>query len=181
MRTVAGENGVDPQHIVVMGVSGCGKTTVAMGLAATLGWPFDEGDRFHPEANIAKMAAHMPLTDADRWPWLRILADRIAGHEAAGHSSILSCSSLRRSYRDVLRAGAPRVRFLHLHGDRAVLAGRLGARTGHFFPADLLDSQFAALEPLEPDEDGIVVDVALGPEAQVSEGLRRLMPAMARN
>ncbi len=166
--------GAGSQHIVVMGVSGCGKTTVAEGIAATLGWPFDEGDQFHPQANIAKMAAHTPLTDADRWPWLRVLADRIAAHDAAGHSSILSCSSLRRAYRDVLRSGAPRVRFLHLHGERAVLAERLGARTDHFFPADLLESQFAALEPLEPDEDGVIVDVALDPQAQIREGLRGL-------
>lgn len=162
------------QHLVVMGVSGCGKSTVAEGLAAALGWPFDEGDQFHPQANIDKMAAHTPLTDEDRWPWLRILAGRIAAREREGCSSILSCSSLRRAYRDVLRTGAPRVRFLHLHGSRAVLAKRLGARTDHFFPADLLDSQFAALETLEPDEDGVVVDVALGPAEQIREGLRRL-------
>ena len=166
--------GIGTQHIVVMGVSGCGKTTVAEGLAAVLGWPFDEGDRFHPAANIAKMSAHQPLTDEDRWPWLRILAERIAAHEREGRSSILSCSSLKRAYRDILRAAAPRVRFLHLHGDRAVLAARLGARSDHFFPADLLASQFAALELLEPDEDGVVVDVALTPEAQVEEALRCL-------
>ena len=162
------------QHIVVMGVSGCGKSTVAEGLAQVLGWPFEEGDRFHPQANIEKMAAHIPLTDADRWPWLQALAERIAAHEAAGQCSILSCSSLRRPYRDILRSGAPRVRFLHLHGDRAVLARRLGARTDHFFPADLLDSQFATLEPLQPDEDGLIVDVALDPQAQVQAGLRGL-------
>ena len=162
------------QHVVVMGVSGCGKTTVAEGLAAALGWPFDEGDRFHPQANIDKMAAHVPLNDEDREPWLRILADRIAAHERAGRSSILSCSSLKRPYRDLLRSGAPRVRFLHLHGDRAVLAARLAARTDHFFPPDLLDSQFAALEPLGSDEDGIVVDIALDPRTQVEEGLRGL-------
>ncbi|MFZ1430218.1 MAG: gluconokinase [Geminicoccaceae bacterium] len=167
-------NADDTQHLVVMGVSGCGKSTVAEGLAAALGWPFDEGDRFHPQTSIDKMAAGVPLTDEDRWPWLRILADRIAAREREGRPSILSCSSLRRAYRDVLRSGAPRVRFLHLHGDRAVLAERLGARTDHFFPADLLDSQFAALETLGPDEDGVVVDVALGPAEQVREGLRRL-------
>lgn len=162
------------QHLVVMGVSGCGKTTVAEEMAAVLRWPFDEGDQFHPPANIAKMSAHTPLTDEDRWPWLQALADRIAAHEGAGRSSILSCSALRRSYRDILRSGAPRVRFVHLHGDRAVLAARLGARTDHFFPSDLLDSQFATLEPLGPDEDGIVVDVALGPDTQVREALRGL-------
>lgn len=162
------------QHVVVMGVSGCGKTTVAESLAARLGWPFDEGDAFHPEANIAKMSAGIPLDDADREPWLEILAGRIAAKEAAGASSILSCSSLKRRYRDILRTGAPRVRFVHLHGDKAVLAARLAARKGHFFPPGLLDSQFAALELLGPDEDGVVVDVALDPGAQVRAALAGL-------
>ena len=162
------------QHIVVMGVSGCGKTTVGEQLAAALGWSFAEGDRYHPQANIDKMAAGIPLTDEDRWPWLRILADRIGAEERAGRSSVLTCSSLRRSYRDLLRSGGGRVRFVHLHGTREVLASRLGARTGHFFPSDLLDSQLATLEPLGADEDGIVVDVALDTETQVRESLRRL-------
>jgi gluconokinase len=154
-----------------MGVAGCGKTTVGERLAAALGWPFEEGDRFHPQANIEKMSAGMALQDADRWPWLTILAGRIADMEAAGRSSLLSCSSLKRAYRDLLRTGAPRVRFLHLHGARAVLADRLAARKGHFFPPDLLDSQLATLEPLAPDEDGCVVDVALDPDAQVRAAL----------
>jgi carbohydrate kinase (thermoresistant glucokinase family) len=162
------------QHVVVMGVSGCGKTTVGKGLAAALGWPFDEGDRYHPPANVAKMSAHEPLTDEDRWPWLRRLAELIAEHERAGQSSVLACSSLKRAYRDLLRTGAPRVRFLHLAGDKAVLAERLASRKGHFFPADLLDSQYAALEQLAPDEDGVVVDVALTPDEQVRLGLERL-------
>lgn len=162
------------QHIVVMGVSGCGKTTVGEGIAAALGWPFDEGDQYHPPANVAKMEAHVPLSDADRLPWLTILAGRIAEHEHAGQSSVLSCSSLKRSYRDILRAGAPRVRFVHLAGDPALLAARLGARRGHFFPADLLASQLADLQPLAPDEDGVTVDIALGPSDQVRASLVRL-------
>ena len=157
-----------------MGVSGCGKTTVGEGLAAALGWPFDEGDRYHPPGNIAKMSAHVPLEDADRWPWLEALARLIAEHEGDGPSSVLACSSLKRRYRDLLRTGAPRVRFLHLAGDRAVLAARLAARRGHFFPPALLASQYAALEPLQPDEDGVEVDVALSPDAQVRLGLARL-------
>lgn len=163
-----------PQHVVVMGVSGCGKTSVGERLAAALGWPFDEGDRYHPPANVAKMSAQIPLDDADRQPWLEALAGLIAGHERAGRSSVLSCSSLKRRYRDLLRSGAPRVRFLHLAGDKAVLAARLAARKGHFFPPQLLDSQYAALEPLGADEDGVVVDVSLDTERQVREGMRRL-------
>lgn len=157
-----------------MGVSGCGKTTVGEGLAAALGWPFDEGDRYHLPASIEKMSARIPLTDEDRWPWLEALAGLIAAHEAAARSSVLACSSLKRAYRDVLRSGAPRVRFLHLHGNFEVLAERLAARKRHFFPPDLLRSQFATLEPLAPDEDGIVVDVALDPETQVRLSLAGL-------
>lgn len=157
-----------------MGVSGCGKTTVAERLAAALGWPFTEGDRFHPPANLAKMAAGTPLDDADRWPWLEALADRIAAQEAAGVSSVLTCSALKRTYRDVLRRGAPRVRFVHLKGPFEVLAARLAARPGHFFPPALLASQFATLEQLEPDEDGIEIDVALDPQTQVGAVRRGL-------
>lgn len=159
------------RHVVVMGVSGCGKTTVGERLAARLGWPFDEGDSFHPADNVAKMSAGIPLDDADRLPWLEILAGRIAEAEAAGTSSVLSCSALKRRYRDLLRTGAPRVRFVHLHGDEAVLSARLAGRRGHFFPPGLLASQFAALEPLQPDEDGVVVDVALDTDAQVAAAL----------
>jgi gluconokinase len=166
--------GTARQHVVVMGVSGCGKTTVGEGIAAALGWPFAEGDHYHPPANVAKMAAGTPLTDDDRWPWLQALADWIAEQDRAGRSSVLGCSALKRSYRDLLRSGAERVRFLHLHGDRALLAERLGARPGHFFPPALLDSQLATLEPLGPDDDGVVVDIALAPEAQIADGLRRL-------
>jgi carbohydrate kinase (thermoresistant glucokinase family) len=157
-----------------MGVAGCGKTTTGERLAAALGWPFDEGDRFHLPASVAKMSAGIPLEDADRWPWLAKLAALMGEHEAAGRSSVLACSSLKRAYRDLLRTGAPRVRFLHLHGSREVLQARLDARKGHFFPPDLLASQFATLEPLQPDEDGMVVDLALPIEAQVEAALRGL-------
>lgn len=163
-----------PQHIVVMGVSGAGKTTTGLALAARLGWPFVEGDAFHPQANVDKMAHGTPLTDADREPWLRALAERIAAAEARGESSVLGCSSLKRSYRDILRSGAPRVRFLHVHGSRDLLAERLNHRAGHFFPPKLLDSQLATLEPLAPDEDGAVIDMALSAEDQVAEAMRLL-------
>jgi gluconokinase len=166
--------GAGRQHIVVMGVAGSGKTTVGTRLAAALGWPFIEGDRFHPEANVAKMAAGTPLQDADRWPWLEALAELLREQERAGRSSVLACSALKRSYRDILRSGAERVRFLHVHGDRAVLEARIAVRTGHFFPPDLLASQLATLEPLGPDEDGVVVDVALDPDAQTAAALSAL-------
>ena len=162
------------QHLVVMGVAGCGKTTIGAGIAEALGWPFAEGDRDHPQTNIDKMAAGIPLTDEDRWPWLRILAARIAAEETAGRSSVLACSSLKRAYRDMLRTGAQRVRFVHLHGTRALLEQRIATRQGHFFPPGLLRSQLAALEPLAPDEDGIVVDIAPDPEAQIRDSLHRL-------
>lgn len=162
------------QHVVVMGVSGCGKTTVGEQLATALGWPFLEGDSLHPKANVEKMSAGVPLADEDRWPWLRAIADWIAAEAAAGNSTVSACSSLRRRYRDLLRTGAPRVRFVHLHGPQAVLAERLAARKGHFFPPGLLASQYAALEPLAADEDGLIVDVALGPDAQVAAARRGL-------
>ncbi|WP_104667335.1 gluconokinase [Ensifer adhaerens] len=164
----------DLQHIVVMGVSGSGKTTVGEALAARLGWRFVEGDSFHPPENVAKMSAGIPLDDNDREPWLRTLAAEIAKDEAAGRPSVVGCSALKRAYRDILRTGAPRVRFVHVHGDRAVLADRLSHRSGHFFPASLLDTQLAALEPLGPDEDGVVVDVALATGEQVELALRGL-------
>ena len=163
-----------PQHIVVMGVSGAGKTTTGEALAARLGWPFVEGDAFHPPSNVDKMAHGTPLTDADREPWLRALASQIAAAEARGESSVLGCSSLKRAYRDILRSGAPRVRFLHVHGTRELLSDRLNHRAGHFFPPKLLDSQLATLEPLAPDEDGAVIDMMLPPEEQVAQAVRLL-------
>ena len=160
------------QHIVVMGVSGSGKTTTGTALAQRLGWPFTEGDAFHPAANVAKMAAGHSLTDEDCAPWLQALAGELAKAEARGQSSVMGCSSLKRAYRDILRSGAPRVRFLHVHGTRAILADRLGHREGHFFPAKLLDSQLVTLEALAPDEDGVVIDMALPVEVQVDEAMR---------
>ncbi|MFO1139932.1 MAG: gluconokinase [Paracoccus sp. (in: a-proteobacteria)] len=162
------------QHIVVMGVSGAGKSTTGAALAARLGWPFVEGDAFHPAANVEKMHAGIPLTDADRAPWLHALAAELGRYQALGQSSVMGCSSLKRAYRDILRSGAPRVRFLHVHGSREILADRLGHREGHFFPAKLLDSQLATLEMLEPDEDGVVVDMALPVEDQVEAAMRLL-------
>lgn len=167
-----------PRHLVVMGVSGCGKSTTGAALAARLGWDLIEGDSFHPPANVARMKAGHPLNDDDRRPWLEALAAELAAREAAGRHAVLCCSALRRSYREILRKGAPGVWFVHVHGPRELLEERLGTREGHFFPPALLQSQLDTLEPLGPDEDGIVIDLALPVARQVDEILRRLdLPA----
>ena len=147
------------QHIpiVVMGVSGSGKSTVGAALAQRLQVPFADADDFHPEANIAKMTAGQPLTDDDRWPWLEALGAWLETHS---EGAVMTCSALKRSYRDVLRQHVPALGFIHLHGDRALIAQRQATRPGHFMPAALLDSQFATLEPLQSDEAGFLVDVS---------------------
>ncbi|MEV0064829.1 MULTISPECIES: gluconokinase [unclassified Amycolatopsis] len=154
--------------IVVMGVSGSGKTTVGEALAERLGVEYAEADTFHPKANIEKMTAGHALTDADREPWLQAIAHWIAAHQESG--GIVSSSALKRRYRDELRAGGS-VWFLHLHGDRDVLAERMQARKGHFMPVTLLDSQLADLEPLQPDEPGHVVEITEPPAALVEAAL----------
>lgn len=166
-------------HIVVMGVSGSGKSTIARRLADELGLEMAEADDFHPPANIAKMSGGEPLTDEDRWPWLEALARWTADRRAAGTSTVLACSALRRSYRDVLRAPVPDTYFLHLHGSEALLRERMSARE-HFMPPALLRSQFDTLEPLEPDERGAVLDVAPPVDELVRravELVRPLLPA----
>jgi gluconokinase len=151
---------------VVMGVSGTGKSTVAALLAERLGWPLQEGDALHPQANIDKMAAGQPLTDADRRPWLDRVAAWIDQRAAAGEPGVVACSALRRAYRDVLRRDF--VRFVHLTGERELIARRLLERQGHFMPASLLDSQLATLQPPGEDERAIAVDIALDPGEQVA-------------
>ncbi len=158
-------------HLVVMGVSGTGKSTVAKALQERLGWPFAEGDDLHPAANVAKMAAGIPLEDADRWPWLDVITAWTSEQAAEGHSTIVTCSALRRAYRDRMRNAADGTVFVHLVGSPELLAERMGAREGHFMPASLLASQLDTLEPLEPDEPGIVVDVAGTTGAIVDEVL----------
>ncbi|MCA6093041.1 gluconokinase [Streptomyces sp. SCA3-4] len=154
-----------PHVIVVMGVAGTGKTTVGPLVADALGVPYAEGDDFHPAANIAKMSAGVPLDDADREPWLDAIGDW--ARDRAERGGVVSCSALKRAYRDRLRAAAPpgTVVFLHLTGDRELIGARMAARRGHFMTTRLLDSQFATLEPLDADEAGIRVDVT--PEAAV--------------
>ena len=155
-----------PDMVVVMGVSGSGKTTVAKGIAVSMHWLFAEGDAFHPEANVAKMHAGHPLTDEDRWPWLRLIGDWIQEQEDAGKSAVVTCSALRRVYRDLLREGRPAVRFLHVQPGKEVIEDRLEHRAGHYMPPSLLPSQLATLEPLEPDEPGVTIS-GEGTEAEV--------------
>lgn len=152
-----------PVHVVVMGVSGSGKTTVASILADRLGWDMAEADEFHPQANIKKMQAGIPLNDDDRWPWLERLREWMTQEENRQASTVVACSALKHSYRDVLRRGTAPVIFIHLDGDRGLLEHRLTVRTNHFMPPSLLDSQYETLEPLASDELGSVVDIAGSP------------------
>ncbi|MFR9775680.1 gluconokinase [Micromonospora sp. MS34] len=162
------------RHVVVMGVSGAGKTTVARGIAEVTGLRFAEADEFHPPANVARMRAGIPLDDADRWPWLRDLAAWMAARHAEGVSTVLTCSALKRAYRDVLRQGPPHVEFVHLDGAAELIRERMTRRADHYMPASLLDSQRAILEPLDADESGIVLEVAGSPDDLVAATVTRL-------
>ncbi len=166
-------------HVVVMGVSGTGKTTVGAALAQWFGLELAEGDAFHPPANIEKMRAGVPLDDDDRRPWLEALADWTRERHEAKASTVVACSALKRSYRDILRSGVPDepTLFVHLVGTPEVLRDRMSHRD-HFMPASLLDSQFAALEPLEPDEDGVVIDNDPPAEEVVGAALAWLEPRL---
>ncbi|ANN20359.1 gluconokinase [Amycolatopsis orientalis] len=157
--------------IVVMGVSGSGKTTVGTALAERLGVDYAEADTFHPKANIDKMSSGHPLNDEDRQPWLEAIAAWISDHQSSG--GVVTSSALKYRYRDVLRGGGD-VWFLHLHGDRALLADRMKTRSGHFMPVSLLDSQLADLEQLRPDESGLVADIANTPEEIIASALSAL-------
>jgi len=156
-----------PVVVVVMGVSGSGKTTVAALLASTLHWEFVEGDDLHPAANVAKMHAGTPLSDADRAPWLARIAATIDRLRAAGQGGVVACSALRRVYRDVLIGDRPGVALVYLRGDHDVLAARMRARPGHFMPVSLLDSQLATLEEPGADEHPIVLPITGTPAATV--------------
>lgn len=166
---------VAPPCVVVMGVSGCGKSTVGAQLAQALGVEYLEGDDFHPPANVARMAAGTPLTDADRAPWLQTLAARLRAAQVQGHGCVLSCSALKRAYRDLLRSGATGLVFVHLTGSATLLAQRMAARQHRYMPPALLASQLATLEPPGGDEgDTITIDIAEPAERIVPAVLARL-------
>jgi gluconokinase len=158
--------------LVIMGVSGSGKSTVAGILAGQLGWDLEEGDDLHPPANVAKMSAGTPLTDQDRWPWLDKVAEWITEHTAAGLPGIITCSALKRIYRDRMRGD--HVIFVHLTGDRDTINQRISARQDHFMPPALLDTQIATLEPPGPDENVLEVNLGRPPAEEAAEIITRL-------
>lgn len=157
--------------LVVMGVSGSGKSTIGAAIAQRLRVPFADADDFHPQANIEKMSAGVPLDDHDRRPWLDAIGEWLGAHP---DGAVMSCSALKRSYRDRLRHHASRVRFLHLAGTPEVIAARMAGRPGHFMPASLLHSQFATLEPLAPDEAGLTIDIDQSVDDVVQQYVDRL-------
>jgi gluconokinase len=162
--------------ILVMGVSGAGKSTVGILLAARLEVPFADADAFHPDANIAKMSRGEPLTDADRWPWLDAIGAWLDAQAAAGQGGIVTCSALKRAYRDRLRGGRPAVRLLHLSGDPALIGARQAARPDHFMPASLMASQFATLEAPGEEEGAIVLSVEPAVEVVVEMAVAAIRP-----
>lgn len=155
-----------------MGVSGAGKTVIGERLAAALGWSFRDADTFHSPANISKMASGVPLGDADRGPWLSAIADWIDALRAEGGRAVIACSALKRAYRSVIVGDRPDVRLIYLQGSRVLIASRVAARSDHFMPASLLDSQFAALEEPAEDEAPLVMPVALSPAEIVARVIR---------
>ncbi len=163
-----------PAVLVVMGVSGSGKTTIAALLAGRLGWEFEDGDDFHPPANVAKMHGGTPLTDEDRWPWLRSMATWIDATRGGGRHGVLACSALRRAYRDILVGDRWDVRLVYLQGSKALIGQRQAARQGHFMPPGLLDSQFAVLEEPGPDENPLIASVEPRPQEVVQDVVARL-------
>ncbi len=163
--------------IVVMGVSGSGKSTVGVLVAERVGVPFIDADDLHPAANVAKMSAGQPLDDGDRWPWLAAVGDALAAASESG--LVIACSALKRSYRDAIRDRAPSAVFVHLHGERELLAQRLGLRVGHFMPGSLLDSQLATLEP-PGDDEGVTVSIDQDPGSAAETIAGRLGDWIAR-
>lgn len=167
--------------LVVMGVSGSGKTTIAHELANRLGWTFEEGDVLHPAANVAKMHAGIPLDDADRAPWLNAVAEWIDRQRARNASGIITCSALKRSYRDIIIGDRPNVRVVYLRGSYELIASRLAQRHGHFMPASLLKNQFDALEEPAADENPLIVEIGSTPAKIVDSIIDRLHLGTSRN
>ncbi len=170
------KRGMRPKILVLMGVSGVGKTTTGQRLAKKLGWVFRDADEFHPPENIEKMRAGVPLTDQDRWPWLDAIGDWLDQRLRDGGRAVVTCSALRRAYRERLLHSRPDARLVFLKGSKALIAGRIGRRNGHFMPPALLDSQFCTLEEPRRDERAIVVDVSQTPSRVVAHILRYVEP-----
>jgi gluconokinase len=171
---------VDKPLIVVMGVAGSGKTTIASGLAEQLGVPFVEGDSLHPIANVKKMASGTPLIDEDRWPWLTAIGERMEAERCTGHGVVVSCSALKHVYRDCLRKQVQgRVHFILLDGSRELISDRMRKRKGHFMPPALLESQFATLEKPSPDEDAVILDISHTVPALLAEAARSVVQTVA--
>ncbi len=160
--------------LIVMGVSGAGKSTIGEALARRLGWRYEDGDKFHPPGNVAKMSAGQPLTDDDRWPWLQAIADEIDRLSASGERAVVACSALKRAYRDILVHGRDDVRIVYLKGTQQLIASRLARRKGHFMPPGLLTSQFKTLEPPGADERPITVPIDATVDAIVDNIVRQL-------
>jgi gluconokinase len=163
-----------PCALIVMGVSGSGKSTIGEKLAQRLGWKYEDGDGFHPDSNVAKMSAGQPLTDEDRWPWLQAIADEIDRVCSAGDHVVIACSALKRAYRDVLVHGRSDVRIIYLKGTEELIASRLALRKGHFMPPGLLASQFKTLEPPDASEKPVTVSIDEPVETIVDDILRQL-------
>ena len=176
---MANESGGMPCALVAMGVSGSGKSTIADKLAQRLGWRYEDGDKFHPASNVAKMSAGHPLTDKDRWPWLQAIADEIDRLCAAGEHAVIACSALKRSYRDVLVHGRSDVRMIYLEGSQQLIASRLAARKHHFMPPGLLESQFETLEPPGADEHPLTVSIDASVDEIVDAIVQQLKPVPA--
>ena len=169
-----------PCALIVMGVSGSGKSTIAAELAKKLSWTFEDGDRFHPAGNVAKMSAGHPLTDEDRWPWLRAIAAEIERVCRAHGHVVIACSALKRAYREVLVRGRDDVRIVFLNGNHDLIAERMARRKGHFMPPGLLDSQFSALEPPQADENPVTVSIDAPVESIVEDIVRQLGRGISR-
>ena len=173
------ETGENPCALIVMGVSGSGKSTIGDKLAERLGWTYEDGDKFHPASNVAKMSAGQPLTDEDRWPWLQAIAGEIDRFCKAGQHVGIACSALKHAYRDILVHGRDDVRITYLKGTPKLIEGRLAQRKGHFMPPGLLASQFKTLEPPDTSENPVTVSIDASVEAIVDDIVHQLNPGAA--